>query len=189
MVRRFNADLANDFGNLVNRTVTMASRYLDGSRPPARPATAAPLATEWATTLPTAAGDLEACLLHDALAGLWGFVGAANRFVEAEAPWSLAKAARNGDASAEARLRDVLGDLVEACRLVALAAAPFMPSIAPRVLEQLGYGYPYRADGNAGPPILQELQWGHHAADAGVLGTPTPLFPRLESEVASTAAG
>ena len=65
------------------------------------------------------------------------------------------------------RLRGVLGDLVEACRLVGLAAAPFMPATAPRVLAQLGYAYPYGADGNGGPPILDELRWGAHAGEAG----------------------
>jgi methionyl-tRNA synthetase len=186
-VRRYNADLANDFGNLVNRTVSMAARYLDGARPAPRPAEASELATTWAVTLPACIERLEGCLLHDALAALWGFVGDANRLVETEAPWALAKAWKAGDEAAGERLRDVLGDLVEACRLVALAAAPFMPSIAPRVLEQLGYGYPYAADGNGGPPLLEELTWGRHAAEAGTLGTPTPLFPRLETEVGATA--
>ncbi len=186
-VRRYNADLANDFGNLVNRTVTMASRYLDGARPPARPASESPLATDWSSTLPAAAAAVEDCLLHEALASLWDFVGAANRFVEAEAPWALAKAAAKPGGDEDAgpageRLRGVLGDLVEACRLLALAAAPFMPSIAPRVLEQLGLEYPYRSDGNGGPPLLDELAWGRHAGETGRLGSPTPLFPRLEAE-------
>ncbi|HET9681661.1 MAG TPA: class I tRNA ligase family protein, partial [Candidatus Limnocylindrales bacterium] len=184
-VRRYNADLANDFGNLVNRTVTMAPRYLGGERPAARAEADAPLAAAWAEARTAAATAVEACLLHEALGALWDFVGAANRFVEAEAPWSLAKSAKGGDAGAEAaatHLRGVLGDLVEACRLVALAAAPFMPSIAPRVLEQLGYVYPYAADGNGGPPLLDELAWGRHAAEPGRLGTPVPLFPRLDVE-------
>jgi methionyl-tRNA synthetase len=181
-LRRYNADLANDFGNLVNRTVTMAGRYLGGSRPAARPAAEAPLAMAWTTAIAAAQAAVEGCLLHDYLAALWDFVGAANRFVEAEAPWALAKGARAGDAAAEARLAGVLGDLVEACRLVALAAAPAMPSIAPRVLEQLGYGYPYRADGNGGPPVLEELAWGRHADEPGSLGAAVPLFPRLDVE-------
>ncbi|HSL97429.1 MAG TPA: class I tRNA ligase family protein, partial [Candidatus Deferrimicrobiaceae bacterium] len=181
-VRRYNADLANDFGNLVNRTVTMAGRYLAGGRPAPRPAAASTLASSWATTKPALAEKLERCLLHEALASLWGFVGEANRLVDAEQPWALAKAASGGDEAAAARLRDVLGDLVEACRLIALAAAPYLPSVAPRALEQLGYPYPYGADGNGGPPLLDELEWGSQAAEAGSLGTPSPLFPRLEAE-------
>jgi methionyl-tRNA synthetase len=187
-VRRYNADLANDFGNLVNRTVTMASRYLGGVRPAPRSAEASELATTWAATLPAYVRALEGCLLHEALGGLWGFVGDANRLVEAEQPWALAKAASGGDEAAATRLRDVLGDLVEACRLIALSAAPYLPSIAPRVLEQLGYAYSYGPDGNGGPPLLEELEWGRHAGVPGALGTPTPLFPRLEVEASAASA-
>jgi methionyl-tRNA synthetase len=187
-VRRYNADLANDFGNLVNRTITMAGRYLGGERPGPRNASDAPLASAWSGTLATYAAKLEGLLLHDALAALWGFVGEANRFVELEQPWALAKAAKAGDAAAEARLAGVLGDLVEAARLISLAVAPFMPSIAPRALEQLGYAYPYGEDGNGGPPILDQLAWGATAGEAGRLGTPAPLFPRLESEAVAALA-
>ncbi|HEX8941252.1 MAG TPA: class I tRNA ligase family protein [Candidatus Limnocylindrales bacterium] len=186
-VRRYNADLANDFGNLVNRTVSMAGRYLGGVRPAAREPAAAPLAAAWAAALDAYAAKLEACLLHDALAALWEFVGAANRFVDAEQPWALAKAAKTGDEAAGARLRDVLGDLVEACRLVGLAAAPFVPGTAPRVLAQLGYAYPYAAGGNDGPPLLAELGWAAHAGEPGQVAAPAPLFPRLEVEEAAAS--
>jgi methionyl-tRNA synthetase len=185
-VRRFNADLANDFGNLVNRTVTMAGRYLDSDRPPPRPDS--PLRSRWEAALAGYRERFDAYLLHDALAALWAFVGDANRLVDAEQPWVLAKAARAGAADAEraeateVRLRGVLGDLVEACRLVGLAAAPFLPSTAPRVLAQLGYDYPYGEDGNGGPPLEGELAWGAHAGAAGRVGAPEPLFPRLEGE-------
>jgi methionyl-tRNA synthetase len=185
-VRRYNADLANDFGNLVNRTVTMAGRYLGGERPAPRPPVESPLAEGWADTLARYGAAIDGCLLHDALAELWEFVGGANKTVDAEQPWVLAKAASGGDAGAGERLRSVLGDLVESCRLVGLAAAPFMPRMAPRVLDQLGYGYAYGADGNGGPPILDELSWGAHASEPGRLGAPEPLFPRLDVEPATT---
>jgi methionyl-tRNA synthetase len=176
-VRRYNADLANDFGNLVNRTVSMANRYLGGQRPAPSLAT---LEAVWAERLAAYRTAIDRYLLHDALGALWEFVGAANRLVDAEKPWELAKAATGGDADAGERLRGVLGDLVEACRLVGLAAAPFLPATAPRVLAQLGFQYPYAADGNSGPPILDELRWGAHAADNGTLTAPEPLFPRLD---------
>jgi methionyl-tRNA synthetase len=191
-VRRYNADLANDFGNLVNRTVSMAGRYLDGRRPTARAASEAPLASPWSRTVSTYAEKLDALLLHDALGALWEFVGEVNRFVEAEQPWALAKAAKGDgpDATAEAeRLAGVLGDLVEAVRLVSLAAAPYLPSIAPRALAQLGYEYGYAADGNGGPPLLDELAWGRHASEPGRLGAAEPLFPRLETEAVDSVAG
>jgi methionyl-tRNA synthetase len=189
-VRRYNADLANDYGNLVNRTVTMAGRYLGGERPAPRPATESPLGGAWSRAFGAYSSKLDALLLHDALAALWAFVGEANRFVEAEQPWAIAKAARAGDAAApeaEARLAGVLGDLVEAVRLVSLAVAPFMPSIAPRALAQLGHGYGYESDGNGGPPLLDELTWGAAADADGRLGAPEPLFPRLELESSEDA--
>jgi methionyl-tRNA synthetase len=179
-VRRYNADLANDFGNLVNRTVSMANRYLGGERP--SPTTDGTLARAWAPRLPVLVERLEACLLHDALATLWEFVGEANRLVDAEKPWELAKAVKAGEEAAGARLGDVLGDLLEACRLLALGAAPFLPNTAPRVLAQLGYGYPYGPDGNGGPPLVDELVWGAHAGEPGTLTEAKPLFPRLDVE-------
>jgi len=116
-------------------------------------------------------------------------VGAANRLVDAEQPWVLAKAAKAGDEEAGKRLHNVLGDLVETCRLVALAAAPFIPLAAPRALAQLGYEYPYAADGNGGPALLDELQWGAHAGQAGRLAAAEPLFPRIDTAAATPAAG
>ncbi len=181
-VRRYNADLANDFGNLVNRTVSMANRYLAGDRPTPRPASASPLAEGWRDTLEVYRARLEGCLLHEALAELWEFVGSANKVVDAEQPWVLAKTAAAGDEVAAVQLRDVLGDLIEACRLVGLAAAPFLPGTAPRVLAQLGFDHPYASDGSDGPPLLDELAWGAHASVHGRLTNPEPLFPRLEVE-------
>ena len=186
-VRRYNADLANDFGNLVNRTVSMAGRYLGGERPAPRSGTEAPLAGAWSRAVTAYEAKLNALLLHDALAALWDFVGEANRFVEAEQPWAIAKAARAGDDAApeaEARLAGVLGDLVEAVRLVALAVAPYMPSIAPRALAQLGYRYAYGPDGDGGPALLEQLEWGAADDESGRLGAAEPLFPRLEAEPA-----
>ncbi len=186
-VRRYNADLANDFGNLVNRTVSMVNRYLGGERPAPRAAGESPLAEGWIDTLRLYGERLEGYRLHDALAELWELVGGANKTVDAEQPWTLNKAAKAGDAAAAERLRDVLGDLVETCRLVGLAVAPYMPAIAPRVLEQLGYDYPYAEDGNGGPAILGQLAWGARRDEAGrVTETPTPLFPRIETEAAAT---
>jgi methionyl-tRNA synthetase len=183
-VRRYNADLANDFGNLVNRTVSMANRYLGGDRPPATGPDAG-LARAWSEVIERYRAVLDGYLLHDALAALWQLVGEANKLVDAEQPWTLAKAWKAGDEASAERLRGVLGDLVEACRLVALAAAPFMPNTAPRVLAQLGYAYPYQPDGNGGPPLLDELRWGAHAGEPGRLEKPEPLFPRLEVESAA----
>ncbi len=187
-VRRYNADLANDFGNLVNRTVSMTQRYLDGERPAPRPVGESPLGTAWSETQRVYRAAFETNRLHDALAELWGYIGAANKVVDAEQPWVLAKAWKAGDPEAGERLRGVLGDLVEGCRLLGLAAAPFLPATAPRLLGQLGHAYDYAPDGNGGPPLLGEIEWGAYAAQPGQLSSPEPLFPRLDVEAAETAA-
>ncbi len=181
-VRRYNADLANDFGNLLNRTVSMTNRYLEGDRPAPRGAGDSALAAGWAETLERYRSAIEGCRLHESLAELWEFVGAANKAVDAEQPWVLAKAAKTGDDDAAAHLRDVLGDLLEACRLIGLAVAPFMPGISPRVLAQLGHEYAYGPDGNGGPPIVDALGWGARAGEPGRVATAEPLFPRLDTE-------
>ena len=175
-VRRYNADLANDFGNLLNRSLSMTMRYRDGQR---SAPTAGALAATWASTFERYAEKLEACLLHEALEVLWSFVGEANRFVEAEQPWSLAKAAKGGDEAADARLGGVLGDLLEACRVIAFAAAPFMPGAAARAAAQLGVDYEYAGDGNGGPQLERLVRWGA-LPPGGSVGALEPLFPRLE---------
>ncbi|MFN8520689.1 MAG: methionine--tRNA ligase [Chloroflexota bacterium] len=178
-VRRYNADLANDLGNLLNRTVSMTRRYLDGDRP--APAPGGELGASWPDHCAAFDSGVRACLLHEALAALWRFVGAANRYVDAQQPWALAKAAKAGDEAATTRLRDVLGELLEACRVIALAVAPFMPDAAARMLAQLGHTYPYGPDGNDGPDVAELTVWGA-AAGEGVVAEPVPLFPRLEAE-------
>ena len=182
-VRRYNADLANDFGNLVNRTVSMTNRYLDGERP--APSQGGSLRVSWMHQLPALRSAIDACLLHEGLAAIWRFVSAANQLVDLERPWELNKSAQSGSTEDAERLRQVLGDLVEACRLIGLAAAPFLPATAPRVLAQLGYVYPYAEDGNGGPPVLDELRWGEHGREEGRVAAAEPLFPRLETEIAA----
>src|SRR3954465_5650492 len=86
-VRRYNADLANDYGNLLNRTLSMTGRYLDGVRPEI--AKEGELARAWVGTFERYGEHVRTCLLHEALADLWSFVGLANRYVDAEQPWAL----------------------------------------------------------------------------------------------------
>ena len=184
-VRRYNADLANDFGNLVNRTVSMTGRYLDGVRPAPRLERDSPLAEGWNDTIRLYADALEALPTPRRTGRALGV----RRWRQpgrrrASSRGTLAKAWKAGDEAAGDRLRGVLGDLVETCRLVGLAVAPFMPATAPRVLAQLGFGYGYGPDGNGESSILGELEWGARASEAGRVAAPEPLFPRLEAESA-----
>ena len=184
LIGRYNTDLANNWGNLLSRVVSQVGRYAGGDRPPASGRTG--LAGLWPAILAAYEAKLGACLLHEAIGALWGFCDAANRLIDAERPWSLAQTAADDQAdpetraAAQQRLEAVLGDLVEACRLLATASAPLLPATAPTALAALGYPYPYGSDGST--PVgtwERELRWGAHAGEPGRVSGGRPLFPRL----------
>src|SRR5262249_7753167 len=77
-VRRYNADLANDFGNLVNRTVSMANRYLGGERPAPTAAVEGTLGWSWTNFPGLIEAAIDDCMLHNALEFVWTFVGLSN---------------------------------------------------------------------------------------------------------------
>ncbi len=164
---RYNADLANDLGNLVNRTVSMGRRYRGGTLA-AAPADKSEdavaleaLGTEAARRFDTA---MESYQVHTALEAVWELIAAANGFVESSAPWKLAK-----DPAQASRLDEVLAVLVEASRLAAALAHPVIPKSSDQLLGQLGFA------GNL------SVEWG--ALGAGhQLGEPSPVFPRLDAE-------
>ena len=187
-VRRYNADLANDFGNLVNRTVSMTNRYLDGERPaPRAGGRVAARARPGPTTFGPYRERLEALPPPRGAGRAVGVRRRRQQLVDAEQPWVLAKAGKAGDDGGRGALRGVLGDLVEACRLRRPGRAPFLPGDRAARPAQLGYAYPYAPDGNGGPPILDELAWGAHAAEPGGSTAPEPLFPRLDVEAVEPA--
>ena len=158
----YNTDLANELGNLVNRALAMLHRYRQGIVP-ATPA--ADLQAEAEKTFGTYRARMEKLDLTGALAELRLFIIRANRYVEENAPWKLAKAADQA-----ARLDAVLYNLLEAVRLISVALLPVMPTIATQMRAQLGVG------GLAGP-LPTELGWGRLPAGTKI-GTATPLFPK-----------
>ncbi|HET9015223.1 MAG TPA: class I tRNA ligase family protein [Thermomicrobiaceae bacterium] len=173
--RRYNADLANDLGNLLNRTVTMIRRYRDG----AVPAPAAPDAVDQDLELVASslAGRLAAAVGQDydpqsALAAVWELVVRANRYVEETAPWALARGERSGDHAAAGRLDGALYHLAESLRLIAQALRPFLPGTADRIAAQLGVVL-------VETPWTEALGWGVLAPGTQV-GEPQPIFPKLD---------
>ena len=164
---RYQADLANDLGNLVNRTVSMVLRYRGGilTAPAGAPSPdAVALASLGSDVARRFDESMGAYQVHAALEAAWELVTAANGFVESSAPWKLFK-----DPAQASRLDEVLAALVEASRLAVALAHPVIPCSADQLLGQLGFA------GNLG------VSWGAVAAGHAV-GEPSPVFPRLETQ-------
>ena len=166
MVARYNADLANNFGNLASRVLNMAVNYCGGVVPDAR--ADGPLVAAAAATFAGLTEHLERLDYASGFAAVWDLVRAVNSYIEDTEPWKLHKA---GDADAVAR---VLGDCLEALRIIALLASPVIPRACTALWGRLGL---------AGAPEDQRLPaaaaWGGLGA-GGTLEKGDPLFPRLE---------
>ncbi len=179
-VRRYNADLANDLGNLVNRTVSMSQRYLDGALPAVTEASAS-ADSDIAALAGRVVADYQAAMerfhLDEALAAMMELVGAANGYAEGQAPWALHKA---GEIE---RVGQVLAVMAEACRIAGHLLAPAAPGAARRIHEQLGIPPPYDERGTGGPGLDALTAWGGGPAEWRT-GAATPIFPRVELEVA-----
>lgn len=129
---RYQADLANNLGNLVNRTLTMLEKYFAGVVPLLN---SVPRVEKFEKLvnglLPEVERKLEAAAFSQALESIWVLIDQANKYIEEEAPWQLAK-------SDQARLAGVLYTLMDVLRVAALYIYPFMPSTALKIWEQLG---------------------------------------------------
>lgn len=134
-ISRFNSDLANTLGNLVNRTVAMVHKYFDGSIPaPEREDT---LDADLKAVATGAIGKIEQKMntLHvaDSLDEIWKVVDRANKYIDETMPWALAKQEED-----RPRLAAVLYNLVETIRIIASLLSSFMPSTAKAIAEQIG---------------------------------------------------
>jgi methionyl-tRNA synthetase len=167
MVTRYNADLANNFGNLANRVLTMAANYLGGVAPEERGG--GPLREQADRSFTEYAAAMDRLDFSGAFAAVWDLIRGTNAFIEERQPWALNKA---GDTAAVA---GVLGDCLEALRIVALLASPVIPHASAELWRRLGL---------TGRPEEQALPdaaaWG--LMPAGVaLERGAPLFPRIEA--------
>ena len=174
-VGRLNADLANDLGNLVSRATTLIVNFV-GGLVPARPSFAA-FGTDVPDALEKARGEvavaMEEFAFQRALAAIWEFVGALNRYVDTSQPWALAK-----DSTQRALLDGVLYTLAESLRCLGILLAPFLPEAAAKIRAALG---------QTAEPKLADAEWGRLAAGTRVSKL-SGLFPRIEDKKVVAAA-
>ena len=174
---RFNSDLANDLGNLLNRTLAMAQKFLDGVVPQLVPGAFEGQALH--TRVPElavhvrdeVARHLEELSPTRALETLWELVRAGNKYIDEAEPWVLAKnPARRGE------LEHVLRNLLEAITWCALLVGPFMPRKAGEILDRLGVP--------GGPERLARWPqaWGRELKSGGKVAPGEPLWPRLDDD-------
>jgi methionyl-tRNA synthetase len=173
LIKRFNSDLANDLGNLLNRTLPLLHNYRQGIVPsPIADDTDAQSIRELVSSASDKVADaLDRLQFSEALSSIWEIIGRANKYMEDQAPWKLAK-----DPSAQLKLDSVLYTVLETVRSVAILIDPFMPVVSQAIWEQLGIDEP-----------LANQKW-EYASTWGMLkpGTqtraPKPIFPRIDTK-------
>ncbi len=176
LVERVNADLANNLGNLLSRTLNLVEKFCDARVP--EPSLTGDAEARLAEAAPVAIADVEAAMaelrFHDALAAIIAFSVRVNQYVDSHAPWRAAKQP-DGDAV----VRTSLYWACESLRQIALLLSPFLPASAQEILARLGL-----------PDALASAHIEHVRGPALTPGTPTakgtPLFPRLAPPTPAT---
>ena len=171
-ISKYNADLANTLGNLVNRSIAMTQKYFGGTL--TRPAdTREAVDGELCAAAENAVQDyvrlMDTWHNADALDAVMNFARRCNKYIDETAPWVLAK-----DEANRSRLNAVLYNLIESIRYLGVLLQPFMPSTAANMLAQIG------VDG--GLAAFASLRAGFGQMDAVRVNDPVPLFARLDAQ-------
>ena len=161
---RTNVDLANDLGNLLSRTTAMIERFAQGIIP-APEAGASGLRGPAAEAKAQVEAHLDAYEISDAVAALFELVRKANKYIEDEAPWDLAR-------RADPHLGTVLYDLAESLRVSAILLRPFLVDTPQKIYDQLGLG-------DVTATSWDDAAWGHVLSGTAVRRA-APIFPRIE---------
>jgi methionyl-tRNA synthetase len=169
LVQRYNADLANGYGNLVSRTLAMITRYFGGIVP--NGTADAHLREAAETTVATLHERMNDFDFSRALEAVWQFVGTVDGYITASTPWKLGA---KEDETSRAQLGDILYTCAEAIRIITALVVPVLPDAAAKVWLQLGLGDITQAD-------LKNIAWGG-LKPGTQLGEAAPLFPRAEKD-------
>ncbi|MBS1816193.1 MAG: methionine--tRNA ligase subunit beta [Acidobacteria bacterium] len=172
LVTRYNADLANGYGNLVSRTLSMIAKNFDGEVP--APLTKPFFAETLDATSASVASDLNELVFTRAVTSIASAITSVDRYFSESEPWKLAKV----DTQRE-ELASVLYNAAEAIRIITALLYPFLPYATARVWEQLGLG-DIGAAAKSGE--LNNLVWGG-LKPGTKLGTLAPIFPRADKEL------
>ena len=170
LLQRYESDLGNDLGNLLNRTVNMAHQYLGGRVE--KWISSGPEYRELLASAEAARNGWRSFAPADALDKTWSIVRTANRYVDAKKPWMLAKELTSNP-SVRGELDVILGCCCAHLRQVAHLIAPVMPQASKNLLAQLGLG------DDAG---WREDEAGGIAWPGATLGQAAPLFPRIDPD-------
>ena len=171
-IERYNSDLANDLGNLLNRTIGMINKYFDGVIP-----TNITEQTEFDNDLQNTAKEqiskieeyMDSYHVKDAIQALWKYISRTNKYIDETAPWSLAK-----EGNTE-KLKAVMFNLAEALRKIAILSAPYIANSSKKILEQLGIDENMATWESLGSyDVIKE---GTKVVEKG-----EPLFVRLDKE-------
>ena len=171
-VSRVNYDLANDLGNLLNRTIAMINKYCEGIVP--KYASKVTLYdSELSTTAANVVGRYHEAMdkmeFSTALSEVWTLISRANKYIDETQPWVLAK-----DPEKKAELDSVMVHLAESLRIVAILLQPIMTETPANIFHQLGL--------TSEAMDLKDLRFGEFPSDTKVVAKGTPIFPRLELE-------
>jgi methionine--tRNA ligase len=173
MVQRINSDLANDLGNLLNRTIGMQKKYFD-SKVVLNEVTDtfdAEIKALWEEVLVNVEKRMNEYQFSEALKEIWKFISRMNKYIDECEPWKLAK-----DEDSKDRLSTVMYNLVEGLYKIAALISPFMPDTAQKMLNQLGL------EVDAEKMKLEDVKaWGAYPV-GGKLNAAEPIFPRVEFE-------
>ena len=171
-VSRVNYDLANDLGNLLNRTVAMINKYCDGVVP-----NYASQVTDFDSELSTTAADvigkynkaMEKLEFNIALSEVWRLISRANKYIDETEPWNLAK-----DEEKQTELNSVMVHLAESLRISAILLQPIMTQAPKEIFSQLGL--------DDETVSMIDIRFGEFPSGTRVVSKGTPIFPRLDVE-------